>query len=293
MTLEMVQEREAGTCQKGITRATRDEQVVSMWLHGRPEKTVKEYARSIQEFFSFVQKGIAHVTLEDVQSFQDSLEAQGLSSQRAKLSAIKSLFSFTVKVGYLLLNATAPVKLPKAKDTLAERIMPERDVIRMLALEDNPRNKALLVILYCGGLRNSEASGLCWKDIRETEEGSVLTVYGKGGKTRVVPLSITQWEAVKTVREDSGDDEPVFRSRKGGHLDQSAINRAVKSSAKKAGLDKIPSPHWLRHAHASHALDRNCPVHVLQQTVGHSSLAVTSRYTHVQAGTGSGKYLAI
>lgn len=291
MTTAMVQ---AGDGRQGMTRATRDDQLVTMWLEGKPAKTVKEYSRNVQEFLGFVGRDLRDCRLEDVQAFAASLEGKGLATRRAKLSALKSLFTFAAKIGYLPFNLGAPVKLPKAKDTLAERIMPEQDVIRMIALTESPRDKALLTVLYAGGLRNSEACGLSWKDVRETTEGAVLTVYGKGEKTRFVPLSKRQWKTIKAIRNGAGDDAPVFPSRKGGgHLNQSAVNRIVKKAARVAGLGKAPSPHWLRHACASHALDRGCPVHVLQASLGHTSLSATSRYVHVGGGEGASKYLGI
>ena len=74
-------------------------------------------------------------------------------------------------------------------------------------------------------------------------------------------------------------------------MDASSIHRAVKAAAVLAGLPNAVSAHWLRHAHASHALDRGAPVHVVQATLGHASLATVSRYTHARPSDGSGLYL--
>src|SRR5208283_799632 len=83
-------------------------------------------------------------------------------------------------------------------------------------------------------------------------------------------------------------------SRKGGgRLDASAVHRIVRNAARRAGVAGNVSPHWLRHAHASHALDRGAPAHLVQQTLGHSSLAVTSVYAHARPSDSSARFLAV
>jgi len=274
------------------TNATQDSQVINMWLYGRSPRTVKEYRRNALEFLSFVGAPLRCTTVETLQEYVNSLSGLGLPSIRAKLSAVKSLFSYAHRVGYVPFNVGAVVELPKEKDTLAERILPESDVIRMIALEQNKRNKAILVLLYAGGLRVSELVNITWNDVSYASESVYLTVYGKGNKTRYITLAQAQFAPIQGLYEGQGNDH-IFRSQKGGALDQSQVNRIVKRSAKRAGIDKPVSPHWLRHAHASHSLDHNCPVHVLQSTLGHSSLTATSRYTHARPKEGSGSYLAI
>ncbi len=85
---------------------------------------------------------------------------------------------------------------------------------------------------------------------------------------------------------------PRYRSREGGGaLDPSQAHRIVKRAAQRAGLSEAMSAHWLRHAHVSHALDRGAPVHLVQATVGHASLATTSRYAHARPSDSSSRYL--
>lgn len=99
-----------------------------------------------------------------MQGFQDSLAALATATQARRLSAVKLLFSFGHKTGYLAVNVGAAVRLPKVKGTLAELILDMDAVLHMLALERNPRNKALLRLLYLGSLRISDACGLCVRD---------------------------------------------------------------------------------------------------------------------------------
>ncbi len=95
--------------------------------------------------------------------------------------------------------------------------------------------------------------------MQEREDAGQVTVYGKGGKTRHVLLSSGTWNALTAIRGEAGDDAPVFVSRTGGPLSRTQVFRIVRAAAKRAGVDKDVSPHWLRHAHASHALDRGAP----------------------------------
>ena len=136
------------------------------------------------------------------------------------------------------------------------------------ALERNPRNKALLRLLYLGGLRVSEVCGLRVRDLQPNGDAGQVTVFGKGAKTRVVLLKASIWQDLAVLRASAADpDAPVFRSREGGgHLDPSQVHRIVKAAAKRAGLSAAVSAHWLRHAHVSHALDRGAPAHLVQAT---------------------------
>ena len=178
---------------------------------------------------------------------------------------------------------------------LAERIMPEADALRLVALEPNARNRALLTVLYGGGLRISEVCGLSWRDLAERDEAGQATVMGKGGKTRVVLLSANTWRAIQGMRnEHTLPDAPVFRSREGdGRLDPRQVHRIVKAAASRAGLSADISAHWLRHAHASHSLDRGAPIHLVQATLGHASVATTGRYLHARPSDSSARYLGV
>ena len=150
-------------------------------------------------------------------------------------------------------------------------------------------------MLYVSGARVSELTGLRWRDVSENGDAGQLTLHGKGGKDRVVLLSVDTWARLVALRGDAGQDDPVFRSKKGGHLTTRQVARIVKDAATRAGLENADdvSPHWFRHAHASHALDRGAPVHLVQTTLGHASLTTTSKYSHARPGDSSGRYLSV
>lgn len=277
--------------------AQTDEQLIELWLHGRSRHTQRAYRSDTDRFQRFVCCPLHQVRLEDVQRYSDALEATGLSpgTIHRALSAVKSLFSFAHRLGYLPFDTAKPLKLRGFQDGLAQRILDEAQVQRLLAMERNPRNRALLYLMYASGVRVSEICGLKWKYCQSRgDDGGQIVVFGKGEKTRTILLPPSVWQLLMQLRQGGGNDnEPVFRSRRGRHLHPSQVLRIVKAAARRAGLTTAISPHWLRHAHASHALDRGAPIHLVQATLGHSDISTTGRYLHARPSDSSSRYLPL
>lgn len=276
-------------------QAESDDHLIDLWLHGRSRHTQRAYRSDVGRLLDAVVKPLHRVTLGDLQDFAGQLIESGLQppSVHRTMSAVKSLFAFGHRLGYLPFDVARPLRLPALRDGLAERILDETDVLRMIALERQPRNRAILLTFYAGGFRVSEISALKWSDLVRRDSAGQITVFGKGGKTRTVLMPESVWNALMSLRGDAKDDAPVFRSRKGGHLDESQVWRIVRKASERAGIEKDVSCHWLRHAHASHALDRGAPIHLVQATLGHSSVATTGRYLHARPNDSSGNYLPI
>jgi integrase/recombinase XerD len=157
----------------------------------------------------------------------------------------------------------------------------------------NERDRVLIEVGYGGGLRVSELVSLTWSDVIERQGGLVqLSVLGKGERRREVLLPEVAGQALLALRGDAGANDPVFRStRGGGHLTERAVNYMLKRAAAKAGISAKLSAHWLRHAHASHAIDRGAALPVVQGTLGHTNVATTSGYLHARPGSSSGLVL--
>jgi site-specific recombinase XerD len=207
---------------------------------------------------------------------------------------VKSLFAFGHLLGYLPFDVGRVLRLPAVRNRLAERILPEAELHSMLSLEPDERNRLLLFLLYASGTRRAELAGLCWRDLQATTDGGQITVFGKGGKTRSIQLPASLGKQLMALRGAGKDDDPVFPSRKQAKpLTDSGIWRIVKKAAARAGLSDAVSPHWLRHGHASHALDRGAPIHLVQATLGHASVATTGHYLHARPKESSGKYLGL
>jgi integrase/recombinase XerD len=275
-------------------QARSDRQLIELWLYGRPPHTQRAYAGDIARFLGGAGKSLPEVTLGDLQAFADSLGGLAPASRYRTLSAVKSLLAFGHRIGYLAFDVGRVLRLPPVRDRLAERILPEADVRRMLSLETNQRNRALLALLYASGARVGEACGLCWRDVRASGDAAQITVFGKGGKTRAIQLPASVAALLAKLRGQGGDEAPVFPSRKhAGALCPLAVRRIVRQAARRAGIEAAVSPHWLRHAHASHALDRGAPIHLVQATLGHASITTTGRYLHARPADSSSRFLDV
>ncbi len=275
-----------------VTPEQANERLLAMWLDGHSAHTVDSYRRAVRRFLDFVNKPLHLVTLADLQLWRASLSDLAPSSVGTVLAAVKSLLSFAYQLGVLPTNVGTALKTPKVKDTLNERILSELEVTTLITLEPNQRNRVMLRLLYAGGLRVSELCALKWRDLKPRNQLGQVTVFGKGGKTRTVLLPQGVWEELCQLKGSSRGNDAVFRSRQGGgHLDRSQVYRIVKAAAKRASIEGNVSPHWLRHAHASHSLDRGAPLHLVQATLGHSSVATTERYLHARPNDSSAMYL--
>lgn len=271
--------------------------LIEMWVYGKAKTTQATYRDYITRFLAFVAKPLSSVTLEDLYDFASYLDEEGLaySSQKTILYAIKSLLTFAHKLGVTPVNVGAALALNKTPDTLNERLLSESEVTRLIWIgEENPRNRAILRLLYGAGLRVSELCALKWQDLTPRGDSGQVTVMGKGEKVRSVLLPSSLWNELLALRGDSSLCDPVFRSRKGkgrGHLDRKTINKIITAASLRAGLRQKVSPHWLRHAHASHALERGANVGLVKETLGHSNVSVTSRYLHARPNDSSALYL--
>jgi integrase/recombinase XerD len=276
-------------------QALNDLHLIELWLHSHlSEHTRRAYRADVEGFRRLFPKLLAHVTLADLQQFADSLENLRAATRQRCLSSIKALFAFGHRIGYLPFDVGRVLKVPAAKDTLSERILSESDLHRMLTLEPDERNRVLLFLLYASGVRRGELAGLLWKDLQASGDSGQVTVLGKGGKTRSILLPESVWKQSQRLRGKAAADDPVFPSRKKGKpLTESGIWRIVKRAGKRAGLEASVSPHWLRHAHASHALDRGAPIHLVQATLGHASINTTGRYLHARPKDSSSRFLPL
>src|SRR4051812_2750486 len=259
------------------------------WYH-----TQRAYRADIERFRAGAGKPLAQVTLAGLQEFANSLGELSAASRYRCLSSVKSLLAFGHRIGYLPFDVGRVLRLPSVRNSLAERILPEADLHRLLSLEPDERNRVLLLLLYASGVRRGEVAGLRWQDLQATSDGGQITVFGKGGKTRSVQLPTSVWKQLTKLRGEALPEDPVFPSRKGGEpLTDSGIWRIVKAAARRAGIELPVSPHWLRHAHASHALDRGAPIHLVQATLGHASITTTGRYLHARPKESSSKFLPL
>jgi integrase/recombinase XerD len=277
-----------------LTNASTDTELIRLWISQKSPTTQKTYITISRQFLTFAGKKLQSVKLEDILLWLESFQLRGKSQNTInnKLAAIKSLFSFGVKTGYLFANPASMIKTIKAKDALNERILQASEVKELINSATNERDRAILILLYILGLRISELVGLNWSDFQPTESAIAVTIFGKGHKTRTLLITRTLWSELKQLPR-SDKTEAVFLSRFGNRLDRHAIHRLIKKAVEKAGINPHTSAHWLRHAHACHSLNNGAGIDLLMKSLGHSSLAVTSRYLHVQPSECTSKFIDI
>lgn len=258
--------------------------LLDQWLHGRPATTVRKYRAVVTAFLAECADP-ANIAVSDVQGYLNRRSHLAPSSRNAALAAIKSFLRYAHDTGVVPRDVGRLVRSERQRDRLAERIIGRDDVLRMITGEDDLRNRALLMLLYYGGLRVSEAVNLTWSDIVPRAQSYMLVVYGKGGKVRALGLPPVVRDALSAIRERERASERVFS------LSVRQAERIVKAAAVEAGLSPKVSCHWLRHCHASHALDAGAPIHLVRDTLGHSSISTTSRYLHANPRDSSANYL--
>jgi integrase/recombinase XerD len=282
-------------------QASSDDQLVELWL-GRFHSacTVKYFGHDIGKFRKAVPKPFREVILADIQGWSLAMQAVNqASSVTRRLTSVRSLFKFAHSIGYLQWNVAAAISAPPVEDKLAQRILTEDQVRRLLSALRNPRDNTLLRLLYIAGLRISEAAGLRWRHLTPRDGGEIqLSIFGKGGRTREILIPASMATPLLALRQQrDGPDDPVFRSRssakRGVSIGPRDVWKICKRAVQRADLPREISPHFMRHAHASHSMNRGAPVHVVQQTLGHASLDTTTRYTHVRPGDSSAKYLPV
>ncbi len=297
--VEVLRTTETG---RDLSGADTDGRLVKLWLHGKSEATKEAYRSDLSKFLDFTAgQPLRSATLADVQEFADFLAGiLAPASQARILAAIKSLFSFGHQVGYLPFDVGRPVKLPTRRDDRAERILSADDVHSIIAHAKKGRDRALIRTLYIGGLRVAEAVGLTGRVLvaRNGTGGGQLGVFGKGSKARPVLVPEGLFAELSALAL-TDPDAPLFRSQKKGPdgspraITTRQAERIVKDAARKAGLKNASdvSPHWLRHAHASHAMDRGAKIHLVQATLGHSDISTTGKYLHARPDESSALYL--
>lgn len=213
------------------------------------------------------------------------------ASMQRQLSAIRTFYRYLER-RWDVKNAALPlIKGPRPKRSLPKplSISGAKDLIAEGTLTGaepwiEARNIAVLTLCYGAGLRISEALGLTGADL---PLGSSLTLTGKGGKTRLVPIlpairsSVQKY--MKLTPYSAPLDQPIFRGARGGVLRPEIIQKEVRTLRGALGLPETATPHALRHSFATHLLAGGGDLRTIQQLLGHASLSTTQRYTEVDA----------
>ena len=258
---------------------------------GLSQNTVKSYKRDIDGFlnWSYKLRNINYINLQeaDINKYISFLFESKLksSSVNRKISSLKALYLFLVKKNLIKNSPVNEIVTPKQEKYLPIS-MSEDEVDRLLAspdlsIEIELRDKAMMEMLYATGMRISELLNL--KIIDMDTQRCVVKVIGKGLKERLIPFGESALEALNSylpLRKNSTSKE-VFLSNRGTKLTRVAFWKRIKIYLSRSNLKESISPHALRHAFATHLLNRGADLRSVQLLLGHSDLSTTQIYTHI------------
>lgn len=275
------------------TRANNDDQLLASWLASLTSAhTRRNFEMTARGFLAGLPMGLRAATVEDVRDALATLTVgKSEGSARQYVLRVKSLLSYAHELGYTPFNAGTTIKVRSDAHrgaNLAKRIISEVEVSLLIRAAPSKRDRVLLEVIYAGGLRVSETVTLTWADVLRRGDRVQLSITGKGGKVRQVLMPEVVSRSLLSLRGDAGANDPVFVSRKGDHLAERTVNDMVKRTARDAGINQAVSPHWLRHAHGSHAIDHGASLPEVQTTLGHGNIATTSGYLHARPDSSSG-----
>jgi integrase/recombinase XerD len=274
------------------------------WLaveRGRAPNTVLAYRRDLATYEGWLLDqglSLSDVSDADVETYVGHLRSTGRrpTSVARALSAVRSLHRFLVDEGTVEADPTGDVASPRVPQGIPKALS-EDEVTALLSAvtgDDPParRDRALLEVLYGTGVRISEAVGLRLGDV--DLDSHVLRVLGKGSKERIVPVGRYARTAVRAWLSSAGrgameparwarrgDAEAVFLNRRGGRLTRQGAWAIVHHYGEQVGLAGRLTPHVLRHSCATHMLDHGADIRVVQELLGHASIATTQLYTKV------------
>lgn len=265
--------------------------------------TLRNYTHAVLGFLKWSAAGgrwrgdLASITPRDLRDFL--IESQRRLSRRTvhnHISALRALFRYWMRQGRLAKSPAAGLVLPRLEKPLP-RFMTEGQVDQLLAmpmrlLENEGadaftawRDRLALELLYGAGFRISELCALTYGQVDTGDGAGVARVTGKGNKTRLCPLGRVATAVLKKWREQfaqhRGPGDRVLVTARHGPMGPRQVQKMLKRYLALAGLPMDLTPHKLRHSFATHLLDRGADLRLVQDLLGHASLATTQVYTHV------------
>jgi integrase/recombinase XerC len=253
--------------------------------------TLDNYGRDLQRFIQhladlaitkLVDVRESHISSYVAQRHRQQLHAKSIQRE---LSAIRSFFNFLITEQQLKTNPAREVRAPKIGRKLPKTLDVDQLQHLLNINETTPlaiRDKAILELFYSSGLRLSELVNLNLEQL-DLKQG-LVTVTGKGNKTRVVPIGSQAIDAIRTwlkIRSPRQQTSAVFLSQQGKRLSARSIQQRLHYWAQKQALPAHLHPHMLRHSFASHILESSGDLRAVQELLGHSDINTTQIYTHL------------
>ena len=262
---------------------------------GLSKNTIQSYESDIYQLYQWNisknKKRITEIKKIDTSQYISYLFSQNLKSTSVnrKISSLKTFFNFLLKKKLINVNPFADQIMPKKPISLPKSIS-EDDVVKLLDAPKSDsliglRDKAMLELLYASGVRISELVNIKFSDL--DLERNIIKVFGKGSKERLVPFGedaaqcISAYIDERKKNKDIASIKYIFLNNRGSKISRHAFWHRLKEYCLEIGLKRDISPHTLRHAFATHLLNRGADLRSVQVLLGHSDLSTTQIYTHI------------
>lgn len=242
-------------------------------LRGFSPLTVRNYSFFVDKFLKHANKDAVNLDAQDAKNYLSSLfESKSKNTIMLAAAALKFFYVEVLKKDF------SEIKMPKKERSLPAVLTPD-EVRALIGSADTEKSKLIISLLYSSGLRVSELVNLKVSDIN-SQDGTGWVRRGKGGKDRLIIISPT---LVKGLYEylEGRSNQYIFSKEK--PLTTRNIQKIIKLTSKRAGIQKKVTPHTLRHSFATHLLENGTDIRIIQTMLGHSSLSTTQVYTHISS----------
>ena len=274
------------------------EQLAAFQTYMRSEKqfsphTQSNYTRDLHKFQLYcVEKSIADLSRVDarlVRMIVATLHRQGLGGKSLQrwLSSVRRFFQFCIKHGWMQHNPADAIAAPKSPKKLPKTLDVDQTA-QFVEVEGDDfihkRDRALLELIYSSGLRLAEVTALNLDDIDWSD--AMVTVTGKGNKTRTLPVGSVALDALKSWLPEragyaSAQEQALFITQRGKRVSHRAVQMRMQQISIQQGMDTSVHPHMLRHSFASHMLESSGDLRLVQELLGHANISTTQIYTHL------------
>jgi integrase/recombinase XerD len=262
--------------------------VVNEYLHiqklnGRRPKTIDMYKAFLMRFAKYIGKSVDQITTRDIRFFLMAEEQRGncRNTLATKTVILRSFFAWCENDDLIDKDPMRKIDKPK-EDKTDPKFLTREEIELIREAATKPLDRALIEVLYGSGLRISEAAALDWADIN-WDALEIVVRDGKGGKSRVVPMSTRAKLLLIKLKETRTDaDLCVFRSQFKRRMSTAMLQRRINDIGIRAGIKTKLTPHRFRHSLATHLLAAGTPIDVVQSILGHESVATTQVYAKTQ-----------
>ncbi len=266
-----------------ISGAASDLDLITLWLSEcQSPHTYELYQRTAERFLNTLPHGLRKATVADTKRFEDGMRHMKPNSRYTLMSAVRSLYSFAQRTGYVAISPAHIRKNRKPAHNAIAKCLSEDEVWLVIDAGESERDRLMLRFLYGTAVRISELRGLVWADIFLVDKTYKAQILGKGGVYRQVP--IPAWVCLKRPPEALSDDAVFPVETAGEHpwqpMSESNIRRIIDMAALKSGVRKKVSPHWFRHTALTHIQDKGVDIRKARDLAGHKNINTTSGYSH-------------